>query len=387
MSLLDRLRAQIAQDGPISVAEYFTRCLHDPRDGYYAIRPALGEGGDFLTAPGVSQMFGELIGLWILETWTLMGRPAPVRLVEIGPGDGTLISDILRAARLLPEFLAAADLWLVEVSPPLREAQAAKLTNAPVTPRWADSLEAVPAGAPLILVANEVLDCLPARQFVRTEDGWAERMVGLDEAGNLAFGLRAPAPPPVGEAARRAGGGNLLSQHTPPSVDLRSTPPPQGEDLEPGAVVESSPAQAALGSEIGHRVARDGGAALLIDYGRDVAGPGDTLQALKAHTKVSPLAEPGQADLTVWADFPAVLAAAAEAGAATGPILSQGAFLQGLGIEQRANVLASAQPDQADKLARQLDRLTGAAQMGQLFKVVCLSAPGLSPPLFEGSRP
>jgi SAM-dependent MidA family methyltransferase len=354
MSLLDRLRAQIAQDGPISVAEYVTRCLHDPRDGYYATRPALGEDGDFLTAPAVSQMFGELIGLWILETWTLMGRPAPVRLVEIGPGDGTLISDILRAARLLPEFLAAADLWLVEVSPPLRRVQAAKLANAPVTPRWADRLEAVPAGAPLLLVANEVLDCLPAHQFVRTLDGWAERVVGLDEHGNLAFGLKHLGPPPV------------------------------GEDLEPGVVVESSPAQAALGSEIGHRVARDGGAALLIDYGRDAPGPGDTLQALKAHTKVSPLAQPGQADLTVWADFPAVLAAAAEAGATTGPILPQGAFLQGLGIDQRAQALAAARPDQADKLARQLDRLTGAAQMGQLFKAVCLSAPGLSPPLFEG---
>jgi SAM-dependent MidA family methyltransferase len=148
-------------------------------------------------------------------------------------------------------------------------------------------------------------------------------------------------------------------------------------------VVESSPAQAALGSEIGHRVARDGGAALLIDYGRDTPGSGDTLQALKAHAKVSPLAEPGQADLTVWADFPAVLAAAVEAGAVTGPILTQGAFLQALGIEARAQALAAARPDQAEKLARQLDRVTGAAQMGQLFKVVCLSAPGLSPPLFE----
>jgi len=381
MSLLDRLRAQIAQDGPISVAEYFTRCLHDPRDGYYATRPALGEGGDFLTAPGVSQMFGELIGLWILETWTRMGRPSPVRLVEMGPGDGTLISDILRAARLMPEFLEAADLWLVEVSPPLRAVQAARL--APLTPNWADRLEAVPADAPLILVANEVLDCLPARQFVRTEGGWAERVVGLDEAGNLAFGLRALSPPPVGEAARRAGGGNLPSPQTPPSIAQGATPPPQGEELPVGSVVEASPAQAALGSEIGHRVARDGGAALLIDYGRDVAGPGDTLQALKAHTKVSPLAEPGQADLTVWADFPAVLAAAFEAGAAVGPILTQGAFLQGLGIQARAQALAAARPDQADKLARQLDRLTGAAQMGQLFKVACLSAPGLSPPLFE----
>ncbi|MDR6532985.1 SAM-dependent MidA family methyltransferase [Caulobacter rhizosphaerae] len=384
MSLLDRLRAQIAQDGPISVAEYVTRCLHDPRDGYYATRPALGEDGDFLTAPAVSQMFGELIGLWILETWTLMGRPAPVRLVEIGPGDGTLISDILRAARLLPEFLAAADLWLVEVSPPLRRVQAARLANAPVTPRWADRLEAVPAGAPLLLVANEVLDCLPAHQFVRTLDGWAERMVGLDEHGNLAFGLKHLGPPPVGEAARKGRWGEQTNVGQLPPPSPLATPPPQGEDLEPGVVVESSPAQAALGSEIGHRVARDGGAALLIDYGRDAPGPGDTLQALKAHTKVSPLDQPGQADLTVWADFPAVLAAAAEAGAVTGPILPQGAFLQGLGIDQRAQALAAARPDQADKLARQLDRLTGAAQMGQLFKAVCLSAPGLSPPLFEG---
>jgi SAM-dependent MidA family methyltransferase len=383
MSLLDRLRAQIAQDGPISVAEYFTRCLHDPRDGYYATRPALGEGGDFLTAPGVSQMFGELIGLWLLETWTRMGRPSPVRLVEMGPGDGTLISDILRAARLLPEFLAAADLWLVEVSPPLRALQAVRLEGAAPTPRWADRLEAVPAGAPLLLVANEVLDCLPARQFVRTEGGWAERVVGLDEVGQLAFGLRALGPPPVGEAARRAGGGNLPNPQPPPSVAQGATPPPSGEDLEPGSIIESSPAQAALGSEIGHRVARDGGAALLIDYGRDTPGPGDTLQALKAHAKVSPLSAPGQADLTVWADFPAVLAAAVEAGAAAGPILPQGAFLEALGIGARAQALAAARPDQAQILARQLDRLTGAAQMGDLFKVVCIHALDLAVPLFE----
>jgi NADH dehydrogenase [ubiquinone] 1 alpha subcomplex assembly factor 7 len=388
MSLLERLRAQIAQDGPISVAEYFTRCLHDPRDGYYANRPALagmkaGEGGDFLTAPGVSQMFGELIGLWLLETWTRMGRPAPVRLVEMGPGDGTLMSDILRAARLLPEFLEAADLWLVEVSPPLRQAQAERLANAALTPNWADRLETVPTGAPLLLVANEVLDCLPAHQFVRTQDGWAERMVGLDADGNLAFGLKALGPPPMGEAAQmgRWGEQTHLGKLPPPSP--AATPLPRGEDLSAGSVVESSPAQAALGSEIGHRVARDGGAALLIDYGRGAPGEGDTLQALKAHAKVPPLDEPGQADLTVWADFPAVLAAAAEAGAATGPILTQGAFLQALGIQARAQALAASRPDQAEKLARQLDRLIGPAQMGELFKVVCLSAPGLAPPLFE----
>ena len=194
----------------------------------------------------------------------------------------------------------------------------------------------------------------------------------------------------MGEVSPKATEGGVGRGGSAPPTGPFGPPPPQGEDLEPGVIVESSPAQAALGSEIGHRVTRDGGTALLIDYGRDAPGPGDTLQALKAHTKVSPLAEPGQADLTVWADFPAVLAAAAEAGAATGPILTQGAFLQALGIEARAQALAAAQPqankaDQADKLARQLDRLTGPAQMGQLFKVVCLFAPGLAPPLFEPS--
>ncbi|MDI1364821.1 MAG: SAM-dependent methyltransferase, partial [bacterium] len=220
MSLLDRLKAQIAQDGPIGVAEYFTRCLHDPRDGYYATRPDLGPGGDFITAPLVSQMFGELIGLWAIETWTRMGRPAPFRLVEMGPGDGTLISDLLRAARLAPDFLAAAELWLVEVSPPLRALQAQRLEAAPRVPRWADRLEAVPAGAPIILVANEVLDCLPARQFVRTETGWAERVVGLDEQGDLAFGLKTISREPFPLDGGRAGLGVTTAVDTGRGVPL-----------------------------------------------------------------------------------------------------------------------------------------------------------------------
>ncbi|MBI1684590.1 class I SAM-dependent methyltransferase [Caulobacter hibisci] len=383
-ALLDRLKAQIAQDGPIGVPEYFTRCLHDPRDGYYANRPALGPEGDFVTAPGVSQMFGELVGLWLMETWDRMGRPAPFRLVEMGPGDGTLMSDILRAARLLPPFLEAADLWLVEVSPVLRAAQETRLASASV--RWAGRLEEVPGDAPLLLVANELLDCLPARQFVKTADGWAERVVGLGEDGELAFGLRKLGPPPMGEAARRAGGGAFSAAAEPsilPPPSAAPTPPPGGEDLAVGAILESSPAQAALGSEIGHRVARDGGAALLIDYGRATPEAGDTLQALRAHKKEGPLDSPGQADLTVWADFPSVLDAAREAGAKAPPVLTQGDFLRALGIEARAQALAAARPDRADTIARQLDRLTGAAQMGDLFKVACLSAPGLAAPLFE----
>ena len=355
MSLLDRLKAQIVQDGPIGVPEFFTRCLHDPRDGYYAMRPDLGAGGDFITAPLVSQMFGELIGLWVLETWTRMGRPAPFRLVEMGPGDGTLMSDLLRAGRLDPAFLAAAQVWLVEVSGPLRAKQAERLGEGP---RWVGRLDEVPAGAPMILVANELLDCLPARQFVRTKDGWAERVIGLGEDGQLAFGLRGLGKSP-----------DAAPLHLPEA----------GE----GSVWESSPAQAALASDIAHRLLTDGGAALLIDYGRDVPEAGDTLQAVRNHQKVDPLTTAGLADLTVWADFPSVVAAARETGAKAGPILTQGEFLLALGIEARAQALANARPDRADQIARQLDRLIGKAQMGALFKVACLTAPDLSPPLFE----
>lgn len=356
MSLLDRLKAQIAQDGPIGVPEFFTRCLHDPRDGYYATRPDLGAGGDFITAPLVSQMFGELIGLWAIETWTRMGRPSPFRLVEMGPGDGTLMSDLLRAGRLEPAFLAAAQVWLVEVSAPLRAKQAAKLGDAP---RWVERLDEIPGGAPMILVANELLDCLPARQFARTKDGWAERVIGLGDDGELAFGLRG-----LGKA------------------EISPIPSPSSIEGE-GSIWESSPAQAALASDIAHRLITDGGAALLIDYGRAQPEAGDTLQAIQNHRKVDPLRTAGLADLTVWADFPSVVAAARETGAKAGPILTQAEFLLALGIEARAQALASARPDCADQLARQLDRLVGEAQMGGLFKVACLCAPDLSPPLFE----
>lgn len=354
MSLRDRLTAQIRASGPMSIAQYMTACLHDPDFGYYATRPALGEGGDFITAPLVSQMFGELIGLWAVETWIRMGQPSPFRLVEMGPGDGTLMSDLLRAARLSPEFTAAADVWLVETSQPLRDRQRQTLGD---HLSWASSLAEVPGGAPLILVANELLDCLPARQFVHTARGWAERMVGLDEAGALAFGLAA-LPPGAGPRLRLA------------------------EDML-GAVVEQSPAQAALGSELGRRIMLDGGAALLIDYGRAAPGFGDTLQALRRHVKESPLASPGEADLTVHADFPAVHAAAGAEGAQTPQILTQGDFLVRLGIGARAESLASARPDLGDTIERQLERLVSPDEMGDLFKVACIHSDGFVPPAFE----
>lgn len=347
MSLLERLRAEILETGPLTVAQYMHRCLHDPRDGYYATRPALGEAGDFITAPLVSQMFGELIGLWAAEVWMQMGLPK-VRLVEVGPGDGALMSDILRAAKVAPGFLDAAEVWLVETSQPLKAAQRERLGEL----SWAADLSQIPAGAPLILIANELLDCLPARQFVRTGSGWAERMVGVDESG-LSFGFTAvPAP----------------------AADLPDGPP--------GEVLEISPAQAAFGQAVGERIANDGGAALLIDYGRAEPGFGDTLQALKSHQKVDPLACPGEADLTVHADFPTVLAAARKTGARTA-VTTQGEFLRRLGIEQRAAALAASRPDRAETLQRQLDRLVAADQMGDLFKVGCVYADGLVPPGFE----
>ena len=354
MSLADRLKAQIASDGPLTIAQYMTACLHDPQGGYYATRPALGEGGDFITAPLVSQMFGELLGLWAADCWMRLGRPDRVLLVEVGPGDGTLMGDMLRAARLAPGFLDAAILVLVETSDPLIALQRQRLAGGDLQPHWARSLAELPSEAPVILVANELLDCLPARQFVRTERGWAERMVGLDAASELTFGL----------ASRP------LDRVLP--------------EAEVGAVVEVSAAQEAFGDALGALLTRQGGAALLIDYGRDAPGPGDTLQALKAHRKVSPLEGPGEADLTVHADFPAVAAAARRAGATASAILTQGELLARLGVHQRAEALIRARPDRAHMVQRQLARLTDPDQMGSLFKALAIHAPPeLIPPGFE----
>ena len=355
MSLEQRLKAQILQQGPMTVAQYMSQCLHDPEHGYYATRPRLGADGDFITAPMVSQMFGELIGLWCAETWRLMRRPERVILAEVGPGDGSLISDALRALKLEPGLLRAAELWLVETSPPLRQRQAEAVAGAPLEPNWAGRLDELPRDAPLILIANEVLDCLPVNQFVFTPRGWVMRMVGLDDRGELAFGLAAaPVPDPL-------------------------------PDGQPGAIAETASGQWAFASEVAERIIGQGGAALLIDYGRSQPGFGDTFQALKGHRKVSPLESPGEADLTFHADFPTVLGAASALGARTG-LATQRRFLMRLGVVQRAEALARARPDRAETIARQLDRLIGQDQMGELFKAACVHSMGLQPPAFEEAR-
>ena len=355
-SLKSRLAREIALTGPMTVADYVTRCLHDPQGGYYATRPDLGEAGDFISAPLVSQMFGELIGLWAVEVWQRLGAPERVRLVEVGPGDGTLMADALRAARLVPDFLSAAELILIEPSRPLREAQARRLGEVDPLPRWVSSLAALDRDAPVILIANEVLDCMPARQFVRTGDGWAERRVGVSDAGDLLFGLM----PITGGFVR------------------------PGFEVGSGEVVEVSEQQVAFGRDLAALVAETSGAALLIDYGRDRPGPGDTLQALRRHVKVDALETPGEADVTQWADFPAVMEAAVRAGADVTGCLGQGEFLRRLGIGARADRLMSSRPDSAPVIRRQLERLTADEQMGSLFKVATIFSPhSLGVPGFE----
>ena len=277
MNALGRaLAARIRAAGPISLADYMAEALTHPSLGYYRRDDPLGASGDFTTAPEISQMFGELIGLWLVDAWDRLRRPDPVVLVELGPGRGTLMTDALRALKLRPELGAALNLHLVESSPGLRERQAAALAAA--TPQWHDGFETVPPG-PLLLLANEFFDALPIRQFERTRSGWCERMVALDDAGER-FGWVLAPPSPAADA--------LLS------AAQREAPL--------GAIAEISPAARGLAAAIGARLAAAPGAALIVDYGYDRSAAGDTLQALKRHAPADPLCDPGETDLTAHVD-------------------------------------------------------------------------------------
>ncbi|MDF2688911.1 MAG: methyltransferase [Microvirga sp.] len=338
-ALKETLRETIALEGPITVERYMSLCLRH----YYATRDPLGAAGDFTTAPEISQMFGELIGLWMLEVWNAMGRPV-CRLVELGPGRGTLMADLLRATKLLPDFKEAATVHLVETSPSLRQRQQGALAPSGFEIEWHDRLEDVPAG-PMLLVANEFFDALPVRQFLATERGWCERLVGLD-GERLTFGLRSQPEPALGKPLRL------------------------------GDVLEWPAASVDIMSALGQRLARDGGAALVLDYGYWGPAFGDTLQALKSHQPVDPLEEPGEADLTTHVDFHRLAQAAAAQGSRVHGIVAQGEFLQALGIEARAQALkARATPAQAADIDQALARLTerGATGMGELFKVLAVT--------------
>ena len=348
MSLAQHLAQRIAGTGPLSVADFMAEALLHPHYGYYTTRDPLGQAGDFTTAPEISQMFGELLGLCLAVAWQAQGSPAPFVLAELGPGRGTLMADALRATRRVPGFHAAMQLVLVEMSPVLQARQSTLLQA--YAPRHLHSMAEVPQ-APLFLLANEFFDALPIRQFQRTGQAWAERLVGLGADGQLCMGLGAEAAQP-GLAARLA-------------------------DTSPGDVVETCPAAGPIAAEIGQRIAQHGGAALIVDYG-DWRSLGDTLQALQGHGPVDVLASPGQADITAHVDFEALATAAPCAHTRLTP---QGAFLQRLGIDHRAKALAENLQDAA--LASHwaaYRRLTHAEEMGTLFKVLGLYPAQMPPP-------
>lgn len=338
---------RIALTGPISLADFMAEAMGHPRLGYYRRALPVGAAGDFTTAPEISQMFGELIGAWLAERWLAMGRPSPVRLVELGPGRGTLMADALRATRRVPGFPEAVDLHLVETNKPLREAQQRALHAS--RPTWHERFDEVPAG-PLLLVANEFFDALPVRQFHRTRSGWRERMVGLDEAGGLRLAL-APGATPFA---------SLL---------------PEAPE---GAEAELSEAGRALATAIGARIASDGGWALIIDYGLESAGRAASLQAVRGHRGAGILDRPGETDLSAHVDFAALARAAGVP--AFGPV-DQGAFLQRLGLPARAQALKrTASAAQAQAIDAASARLIAPDQMGTLFRVLALGDGRNAPP-------
>ncbi|MEX0329470.1 MAG: class I SAM-dependent methyltransferase [Ruegeria sp.] len=350
MSLKDHLIARIRQTGPLTIADYTTECMLHPELGYYTTRDPLGQLGDFVTAPEISQMFGELIGLSLAQSWLDQGSPRPFVLAELGPGRGTLIADILRATRAVTGFNDAAQIILLEVSPALRKIQ--RETLQAYTATWIETIADLPK-QPLFLVANEFFDALPIRQFIRNGDAWNERLVGLNET-TLKFGLG--------------------TQANQPALDERLT------DTKDGDLVELCSAAIPVVSEISDRISRFGGAALMIDYG-DWRSLGDTFQALHSHQRVDPLASPGQADLTAHVDFEPLAQAAQTAGCRHTRLTPQGVFLERLGITARAQNLAASMKGKAvDELIAAHRRLTHPQEMGNLFKVLGLYPAQSAPP-------
>jgi SAM-dependent MidA family methyltransferase len=356
MTPLEReIGALVAAEGPIGVDRYMALCLGHPVHGYYLTRDPFGAAGDFVTAPEISQMFGELLGLWAASVFESMGRPEQILLVELGPGRGTLMADALRAARALPAFRAAIGVHLVETSPVLRERQRSALAGQGLPIDWHGAFEDLPPG-PAIVIANEFLDALPIRQVVRTAAGWRERVIGVAADGRLGFGL-APHPP---------------AGFRPPAADL-----------PPGSVVELPEAAIGFIGNLAARLADQGGAALLIDYGYDGFATADTLQAMRRHAAVDPLDGPGTADLTAHVPFGRLAAAARAAGAAAYGPVPQADFLERLGLGVRAERLAAgataAQREAIEAAARRLTERSPTG-MGSLFRVLSIADPRLAAP-------
>jgi NADH dehydrogenase [ubiquinone] 1 alpha subcomplex assembly factor 7 len=336
-----RFARLIAATGPISVAQF----MAESNARYYDSRNPLGSAGDFITAPEISQMFGELIGLWLADLWDRAGRPAPVHYVELGPGRGTLARDALGAAR---RFGLTPQVHFVEASSALRAVQRDLVPQA----TWHDDPSTLPDDAPLLIVANEFLDALPVRQMVRAAAGWRERMVDLERTGQ-------------GDRLVPVAGARPMDAAVPASL----------AQADEGAIIETCPAAAAVVDDLARRIATQGGAALIIDYGRTQPAHGSSLQALRAHAKVDPFAWPGEADLTAHVDFSVLPAIAEAAGARWMGTVEQGAFLMALGLGARVQALGRAAPDQAKAIRAAAHRLAAPEAMGSLFKVMGLAAP------------
>lgn len=340
-------------EGPLSLSAFMTMVLHDRHLGFYSAHESIGAHGAFVTAPEISQMFGELLGLWCAEIWRMQGGARSVRLVELGPGRGTLMRDALRAISSVPDFLGGIDVVLVEASCVLETLQREHLRDASVPIRWVRQWSDVGQDRPLFILANEFLDALPIRQFVMTANGWCERTIATDPEGELVLAL-APDPTPLATPATRG-------------------------DAALGAVYEISIAAEALVEEIACRIAGSGGAALFIDYGHAGVSYGDTLQAVARHKYVDVLASPGGADLSAHVDFGALVRCVKQTGAcAHGPV-AQGSFLRGLGIETRARQLSTQNSTKVNEIDAGMRRLIAPDEMGELFKVLAIM-PAISPP-------
>lgn len=348
------IRKLIKSAGPMPVSRYMELCLTHPQYGYYVTRDPLGREGDFTTAPEVSQMFGELLGLWAAAVWKSMGMPKPVRLIELGPGRGTMMADMLRAIRVLPGFYQAVNVDLVEINPALIDRQQETLRGAKPPTNWYGRFTEIPDG-PAIVLANEYFDALPVHQVVRRQHGWHERVVDISPSGQLEFSASAE-----------------------PLKHFDLLLPPLVRAAPVGAIFEWRPAEEIMW--IARRLRDQGGAALIIDYGHVRSDAGDTFQAISRHSFTDPLRNPGHADLTAHVDFQALALAAEDAGARLHGPVEQGEFLQRLGIETRAATLMSKAPPQVSAdIQSALQRLTGTGRgmMGALFKVLGVSHPDI----------
>jgi NADH dehydrogenase [ubiquinone] 1 alpha subcomplex assembly factor 7 len=357
-SLAARLHARIARDGPLTVEEFMQACLSDEVAGVYASRQPIGGKGDFITSPEISQIFGELVGLWAVAVWQSMGEPSRVTVAEFGPGRGTLMADASRAWRGVPKFRDTVSVALIETSPVMVEVQRKTLKDAGVPLSWYAALDAVPEG-PLIVIANEFVDALPIRQFIRRGEAWRERLIASDGRGGFTF--------IDGEAEDQ-------DWHLPQAVP---------ED----AILERRPLAHTLMRELGRHAERAPLAALMVDYGHAESGFGDTLQAVRGHRFADVLANPGTADLSSHVDFADLKRGAVAAGLMTHGPMPQGEFLLKLGLAaRRERLLQRATPNQAEAIASGAARLVDPRQMGVLFKALALTSAGLPPPPPFGHR-